>query len=48
MGGNKCTAGATLGFVSVFADYRQSYRPDAAQDAWLSMQAWFKKYNVLD
>jgi carboxymethylenebutenolidase len=31
-----------------FADYRQSFRADAAQDAWLSMQAWFKQYNVLD
>jgi dienelactone hydrolase len=28
--------------------YRQSYRSDAAQDAWQAMQAWFKKYKVLD
>jgi carboxymethylenebutenolidase len=41
----KIYPGAPHGF---FADYRQSFRPDAAQDAWLSMQAWFKKYNVLD
>jgi carboxymethylenebutenolidase len=41
----KIYPGASHGF---FADYRQSYRADAAQDAWLSMQAWFKKYNVLD
>ncbi|MGH6830310.1 MAG: hypothetical protein ACREDG_04075 [Methylocella sp.] len=33
--------------TSLFADYRQSFRADAAQDAWLSMQAWFKKYDVL-
>ena len=41
----KIYPGAGHGF---FADYRQSYRADAAQDAWLSMQAWFKKYGVLD
>ena len=41
----KIYPGAPHGF---FADYRQSYRADAAQDAWLSMQAWFKKYKVLD
>jgi carboxymethylenebutenolidase len=41
-------AGKTTKFIGFFADYRQSYRADAAQDAWLSMQAWFKKYNVLD
>jgi len=41
----KIYPGAGHGF---FADYRQSFRADAAQDAWLSMQAWFKKYNVLD
>ena len=22
--------------------------PEAAQDAWTAMQAWFKKYKVLD
>jgi carboxymethylenebutenolidase len=41
----KIYPGAGHGF---FADYRQSYRADAAQDAWQSMQAWFKKYKVLD
>jgi carboxymethylenebutenolidase len=41
----KIYPGAGHGF---FADYRQSFRADAAQDAWLSMQAWFKKYKVLD
>jgi carboxymethylenebutenolidase len=41
----KIYPGAGHGF---FADYRQSYRAEAAQDAWLSMQAWFKKYHVLD
>src|SRR5262245_44917425 len=29
------------------ADYRQSYRKEAAEDAWNQMQAWFKKYGVL-
>ena len=29
------------------ADYRPSYRKDAAEDAWSQMQAWFKKYGVL-
>jgi carboxymethylenebutenolidase len=29
------------------ADYRPSYRQDAAQDGWARMIAWFKKYNVL-
>jgi carboxymethylenebutenolidase len=41
----KIYPGAPHGF---FADYRQSYRADAAQDAWMSMQAWFRKYGVLD
>jgi len=36
--------GAPHGFE---ADYRPSYRKDAAEDAWKQMQAWFKKYNVL-
>ena len=36
----KIYPGAGHGF---FADYRQSFRADAARDAWLSMQAWFKK-----
>jgi dienelactone hydrolase len=29
------------------ADYRASYRKDAADDAWNQMQAWFRKYKVL-
>jgi len=29
------------------ADYRGSYRKDAAEDAWGQAQAWFKKYGVL-
>jgi carboxymethylenebutenolidase len=29
------------------ADYRGSYRKDAAEDAWKQAQAWFKKYGVL-
>jgi len=41
----KIYPGAGHGF---FADYRQSYRADAAQDAWMSLQTWFKKYHVLD
>jgi carboxymethylenebutenolidase len=41
----KIYPGAPHGF---FADYRQSYRAEAAQDAWMTMRAWFKKYNVLD
>ncbi len=41
----KIYPGAPHGF---FADYRQSYRAEAAQDAWLSMRDWFKKYKVLD
>lgn len=36
--------GAPHGFV---ADYRPSYRKDAAEDAWDKMTAWFKKYGVL-
>jgi carboxymethylenebutenolidase len=36
--------GAPHGFV---ADYRPSYRKDAAEDAWKQMIAWFKKYGVL-
>ena len=35
---------APHGFV---ADYRASYRQDAAQDGWNRMIAWFKKYNLL-
>jgi carboxymethylenebutenolidase len=29
------------------ADYRPSYRKDAAEDAWAQMTAWFKKNGVL-
>lgn len=36
--------GAPHGFV---ADYRASYRKEAAEDAWNRMVAWFKKYGVL-
>jgi carboxymethylenebutenolidase len=40
----KIYPGAPHGF---HADYRPSYRADAATDAWNQMQAWFKKYGVL-
>lgn len=40
----KTYPGAPHGF---HADYRQSYRKEAAEDAWIQMQAWFKKYKVL-
>ena len=36
--------GAPHGF---HADYRASYRKEAAEDAWNRMIAWFKKYKVL-
>jgi carboxymethylenebutenolidase len=36
--------GAPHGF---HADYRGSYRKEAADDAWAQMAAWFKKYGVL-
>jgi carboxymethylenebutenolidase len=36
--------GAPHGFE---ADYRSSYRKDAAGEAWAQMIAWFKKYKVL-
>jgi carboxymethylenebutenolidase len=36
--------GAPHGF---HADYRASYRKEAAEDAWKRMQDWFKKYQVL-
>jgi carboxymethylenebutenolidase len=29
------------------ADYRPSYRKEAAEDAWSRMEAWFKTYKVL-
>jgi carboxymethylenebutenolidase len=44
-------AGKTAEFVlypgaphAFFADYRPSYRPDAAKDAWGRCVAWFRKY----
>ncbi|RYC31471.1 dienelactone hydrolase family protein [Lichenibacterium minor] len=30
-----------------FADYRPSYRPDAAKDAWGKAQAWFKDHGMV-
>jgi carboxymethylenebutenolidase len=29
------------------ADYRPSYREEAAKDGWLLLQNWFKKYGVV-
>lgn len=29
-----------------YADYRPSYRPEAAADGWTKMQEWFRKYGV--
>jgi carboxymethylenebutenolidase len=40
----KIYPGAPHGF---HADYRPSYRKDAAEDAWKTMQAWFRKYKLL-
>ena len=40
----KICPGAPHGFR---ADYRPSYRADAATDGWNQMQALFKKYGVL-
>jgi carboxymethylenebutenolidase len=40
----KIYPGAPHGF---HADYRASYRKEAAEDAWKQMQAWFKKNKVL-
>ena len=28
------------------ADYRPSYRPEAAKDGWAKMLAWFKEHGV--
>ncbi len=50
LAGDKKTAefkiypGAPHGF---HADYRTSYRKEAAEDGWNQMQAWLKKYGVL-
>ena len=30
-----------------FADYRPSYRPEAAKDAWTKVQSWFKDHGVV-
>jgi carboxymethylenebutenolidase len=40
----KIYPGAPHGF---HADYRTSYRKEAAEDGWYQMQAWLKKYGVL-
>jgi carboxymethylenebutenolidase len=40
----KIYPGAPHGF---HADYRPSFRKDAAEDGWNQMQAWFRKYGVL-
>lgn len=40
----KIYPGAPHGF---HADYRASYRKEAAEDGWAQMQAWFKKNGVL-
>jgi carboxymethylenebutenolidase len=40
----KIYPGAPHGF---HADYRTSYRKDAAEDGWNQMQVWLKKYGVL-
>ncbi len=40
----KIYPGAPHGF---HADYRPSYRKEAAEEAWNQMQAWLKKYKVL-
>ena len=40
----KIYPGAPHGF---HADYRPSYRKEAAEDGWKQMLAWFKKYKVL-
>ena len=40
----KLYPGAPHGF---HADYRASYRKEAAEDGWNEMIAWFKKYKVL-
>ena len=40
----KIYPGAPHGF---HADYRASYRKDAAEDGWNQMIGWFKKYQVL-
>jgi dienelactone hydrolase len=39
---------AGLSSLGFHADFRASYRKEAAEDAWNQMQAWFKKYKVLN
>ena len=49
-----CTAAKKICEVKIYpdaphgflADYRPSYRADAAKDGWALMLAWFKKYGV--
>src|SRR5258706_15126160 len=41
----KIYPGAPHGF---HADYRASYRKEAAEDAWSQMQPWFKRYKVIE
>lgn len=41
----KVYPGAPHGF---HADYRPSYSPDAARDAWSQMTSWFKQWKVLN
>jgi carboxymethylenebutenolidase len=41
----KTYPGAPHGF---HADYRPSYRKEAAEDGWKNALAWFKKYKVLN
>ena len=40
----KIYPGAPHGF---HADYRASYRKEAAEDAWQAMVAWLRRYQVL-
>lgn len=47
------TAGGTSEFVvypnaphAFYADYRPSYRKEAAEDGWKRLQDWFTRYGV--
>ena len=48
------TAGNTASEIIVYdeaphafyADYRPNYRKQAAEDGWIRMQEWFRKYGV--
>ena len=45
--GKTCEIHVYEGMPHAFhADYRPSYRKEAAQDGWKRMLAWFKKYGV--